>query len=112
MAASRRRGSTFRVRWGDARPLRGPGVLVFARATVLVERGSPTRVGGEEGPAMPKFQVTVADEAGHKLYDESIEAPGPMEACTKAVADAKTADVAESEEPMDAGLVPPFSMDT
>ena len=61
---------------------------------------------------MPKFQVTVADEAGHKLYDESIEATGPMEACAKAVADAKTADVAESEEPMDGGLVPPFSMDT
>ena len=55
---------------------------------------------------MPKFQVTVSDEAGHKLYDESIEAIGPMEACAKAVADAKTADVAETEEQMDGGLVP------
>ena len=41
---------------------------------------------------MPKFQVTVADEAGHKLYDESIEAADPSEACAKAMADAKTAD--------------------
>lgn len=59
---------------------------------------------------MPKFQVTIADEAGHKLYDKTIEAVSPMEACAKAVADAKTADVAESEEPMDGGLVPPFTM--
>ena len=50
---------------------------------------------------MPKFQVTIADEAGHKLYDESIDASGPMEACAQAVADAKTADVAETEEQMD-----------
>lgn len=61
---------------------------------------------------MPKFQVTVADEAGHKLYDETIEASGPMEACAKAVADAGTADVAESEEQMGGELVPPFTMDT
>ena len=61
---------------------------------------------------MPKFQVTVADEAGHKLYDETIEAPGPMAACAKAVEDAATADVAESEEPMDDSLVPPYTMDT
>lgn len=47
---------------------------------------------------MPKFKVTVADEAGHRLYDETIEAPGPLEACAKAAADARTADVAESEE--------------
>ena len=60
---------------------------------------------------MPKFKVTVADEAGNKLYDETIEAPGPMEACAKAVADAKTADVAESEEQLDS-LVPPYTMDT
>ena len=59
---------------------------------------------------MPKFQVTVADEAGHKLYDETIEAVGPMEACAKAISDAKTSDVAESEEPLDSGLVPPFTM--
>ena len=61
---------------------------------------------------MPKFQVTIADEAGHKLYDETIEAPGPMEACAKAAADAKTADVAESEEQMDSGIMPPFTMDS
>ena len=61
---------------------------------------------------MPKFQVTVTDEAGHRLYDESIEAAGPMEACAKAVADARTADVAETEEQMDGGLVPPYAMDT
>ena len=61
---------------------------------------------------MPKFQVTVADEAGHKLYDESIEAVGPMEACAKAVADAQTADVAEAEEQIDQPLVPPYTMDT
>lgn len=61
---------------------------------------------------MPKFQVTVTDEAGHRLYDESIEAVGPMEACAKAVADAGTADVAETEEQMDGGLVPPYTMDT
>lgn len=60
---------------------------------------------------MPKFQVTVADEAGHKLYDETIEAPGPMEACAKAVADAGTADVAETEEQLDGGPVPPYTMD-
>ena len=50
---------------------------------------------------MPKFQVTVADETGHRLYDETIEAVGPMEACAKAVADAATANVAESEEQQD-----------
>ena len=61
---------------------------------------------------MPKFKVTVSDDAGSCLYDEWIDAVGPMEACTKAVADAKTADVAESEEPMDRGLVPPFTMDS
>lgn len=61
---------------------------------------------------MPKFQVTVTDEAGHRLYDESIEAVGPMEACAKAVADAGTADVAETEEQMDGGLVPPYTMNT
>ena len=61
---------------------------------------------------MPKFQVTVADEAGHKLYDESIEASGPLEACAKAVADAETANVAEAEEQMDRSLVPPFTMDS
>ena len=47
---------------------------------------------------MPKFQVTVADEAGHKLYDESIEASGPLEACAKAVADAQTANVADTAD--------------
>lgn len=61
---------------------------------------------------MPKFQVTVADEAGRKLYNESIEAVGPMEACAKAVADAKTSDIAETEEQMDGGLVPPYTMDS
>ncbi len=47
---------------------------------------------------MAKFQVTVADEAGHTLYDETIEAAGPKEACIKAAADAETANVAEAEE--------------
>ncbi len=61
---------------------------------------------------MPKFQVTVADEAGHKLYDETIEASGPMEACAKAVADAQTANVADTEEQMEPGLVPPYTMDS
>ena len=62
---------------------------------------------------MPKFQVTVADEAGHKLYDETIEASGPLEACAKAVADAQTAtNVADTEEQMDQGLVPPYTMDS
>ena len=55
---------------------------------------------------MPKFQVTVADEAGHKLYDEIIEASGPMQACAKAVDDAATADMAESEEQMDPMRMP------
>ena len=50
---------------------------------------------------MPKFKVAVTDDAGHMLYDEWIEAPGPMEACAKAVSDAGTADVAESEEQME-----------
>ncbi len=40
----------------------------------------------------------VADEDGHKFYDESIDASGPMEACGKAISDAKTAYVAESED--------------
>lgn len=61
---------------------------------------------------MPKFQVTVADEDGRKLHDESIEASGPMEACAKAVADAETADAAERHEQLDGGLVPSFTMDT
>jgi hypothetical protein len=47
---------------------------------------------------MPKFKVSVTDDQGHMLYNEWIEAAGPMEACKKAVADAGTADVAESEE--------------
>lgn len=29
------------------------------------------------GPGMPKFKVTVLDEAGSCLYDEQIEAVGP-----------------------------------
>lgn len=40
---------------------------------------------------MAKFRVTVADEAGSKLYDETIEAPGPTEACIKAAEDARVA---------------------
>ena len=47
---------------------------------------------------MARFQVTVADAEGHTLYDETIEAAGPKEACIKAAADAATADVAEAEE--------------
>ena len=47
---------------------------------------------------MPKFKVMVADETGQTLYDEWIEALGPMEACGQAIADAKTAEVAETEE--------------
>ncbi len=41
---------------------------------------------------MPKFQVTVADEAGHKLYDETIEAEGPREACRIAARESATLD--------------------
>ena len=41
---------------------------------------------------MPKFQVTVADEAGHKLYDEIIEAEGPREACQIAARESATLD--------------------
>ncbi len=50
---------------------------------------------------MPKFKVMVADDQGHTLYDEWIEATGPMEACGQAIADAKTAEVAETEEQAD-----------
>jgi hypothetical protein len=50
---------------------------------------------------MPKFKVSVTDDQGHSLYDEWIEAAGPMEACTKAVSDAQTADVADSEEQLE-----------
>lgn len=41
---------------------------------------------------MPKFKVTVADEAGHKLYDETIEAEGPREACRIAAKESATAE--------------------
>ena len=47
---------------------------------------------------MPQFRITVTDDQGQTLYDEWIEAAGPKEACAKALADAGTADVAESEE--------------
>ena len=50
---------------------------------------------------MPKFKITVTDDAGHMLYDEWIEARGPMEACAKAISDAGTADVAESVEQLE-----------
>ena len=50
---------------------------------------------------MPKFKITVADDQGHMLYDEWIEASGPMQACAKAMADASTADVADSDEPLE-----------
>ncbi len=50
---------------------------------------------------MPKFKVMVADDQGHTLYDEWIEAAGPKDACGKAIADAGTAEVAESEEQSD-----------
>ena len=39
---------------------------------------------------MPKFKVTVADDAGHKLYDETIEAVGPREACGIAARESAT----------------------
>ncbi|WP_237480040.1 hypothetical protein [Lichenibacterium dinghuense] len=39
---------------------------------------------------MPKFKVTVADEAGRKLYDETIEAEGPREACRIAAEESAT----------------------
>ncbi len=54
---------------------------------------------------MPKFKVMVADEQSHTLFDEWIEAAGPMEACAKAIADAQTADVAETEEQIDPLMV-------
>ncbi|RYB07110.1 hypothetical protein [Lichenibacterium ramalinae] len=60
---------------------------------------------------MPKFHVTVADEAGHKLYDETIEASGPPEACARAAADAETADVAGTGAQMGDDLLPPYTMD-
>ncbi len=50
---------------------------------------------------MPKFEVSVTDDTGHMLYDERIKAKAPMEACAKAVSDAGTADVAESEEQLE-----------
>ena len=50
---------------------------------------------------MPKFNVMVADDQGHTLYDEWIEASGPKEACAIAIADAGTADVAKTEEQSD-----------
>lgn len=40
---------------------------------------------------MARFQVTVSDESGAKVYDETIDAEGPIEACAKAVADARVA---------------------
>ncbi|MGI3899786.1 MAG: hypothetical protein ACRYGP_17640 [Janthinobacterium lividum] len=46
---------------------------------------------------MPKFKITVTDDDGQLLYDEWIDASGPPEACRKAIVDAGTADVAESE---------------
>lgn len=84
--------------------------MAHAADGALQTRGDQARWRSEGVAEMPKFQVTVADEEGHKLYDESIEASGPMEVCAKAVADAKTDDVAESEEQMDTGLVLPFTM--
>ena len=50
---------------------------------------------------MPKFKISVTDDTGHMLYDEWIEAAGPMAACAKAIEDAWTADVAEGEEDAD-----------
>ncbi len=61
---------------------------------------------------MPKFKVMVADDQGHTIYDEWIEAVGPKEACGKAIADAGMADVAKTGEQMVNGLVPPFTMDS
>ncbi len=65
------------------------------------EPGPLPRVGGAEEPKMPKFKIAVTDDQGHTLYDEWIEAEGPMEACRKAIMDAGTAEVAESEEQSD-----------
>ena len=61
---------------------------------------------------MAKFKITVADDRGNTVYEETIEAAGPMEACAKAVTDAKTASVADPEWRVDGGTVPPFTMDS
>ena len=53
---------------------------------------------------MPKFQVTVADEAGHKLYDETIEAEGPREACRIAARESATLDAPDHLDGGAAGL--------
>ena len=61
---------------------------------------------------MPKFKITVADDHGDTVFDETIEAIGPKEACAKAAADAKTADVADPEWRVESGIPTPFTMDT
>ncbi len=65
------------------------------------EPGLRRGVGGAEGPRMPKFKVMVADSQGHTLYDEWIEAADLREACAIAIANAGTADAAETEEQSD-----------
>ncbi len=69
------------------------------------EPGLRCGVGGAEGPRMPKFKVMMADDQGRTLYDEWIEAAGPREACAIAIADAGTADVAETEEQSDPAML-------
>ena len=85
----------------DAKPqlvcIVGPDLIPSSRR----DPGLSTRVGRIEDLEMPKFKIAVTDDAGHMLYDEWIEAAGPMEACAKAVSDAGTADVAESEKDAD-----------
>lgn len=61
---------------------------------------------------MARFKITVADDQGHTVYEETIEAAGPLEACLKAASDAKTASVADPEWRVDGGTLPPYTMDS
>ena len=61
---------------------------------------------------MAKFKITVADDQGNTVYDETIEAATPLEACAKAASDAKTASVADPEWRVDGGASSPFTMDS
>ena len=67
------------------------------REWAVANRVCGAALASAEEREMPKFKVMVADEQGHTLYDEWIEAADPKEACAKATVDAGTVDVAESE---------------
>ena len=61
---------------------------------------------------MPNFKIMIVDDHGATVYDETVEAAGPMEACAKAAADAKTADTTDPEWRVESGIPTPFTMDT